>query len=77
MRHCISVEERIFAEQCFEVSEIICLSPYEGVPFTESIKHVIALLFSMAENMGVDLLWYVKQKMKYNSMREYKHGKKY
>lgn len=66
-----------FTEQCFEVSEMICLSPYEGVPFTESIKHAIALLFSMAENMGVDLLSYVRMKMKYNSMREYKHGKKY
>ncbi len=66
-----------FAEQCFEVSEMICLSPYEGVPFTESIKHAIALLFSMAENMDVDLLSYVRMKMKYNSMREYKHGKNY
>lgn len=66
-----------FAEQCFEVSEMICLSPYEGVPFTESIKQAIALLFSMAENMDVDLLSYVRMKMKYNSMREYKHGKKY
>lgn len=38
---------------------------------------LIALLFSMAENMDVDLLSYVRMKMKYNSMREYKHGKNY
>lgn len=72
-----SIRPGTFTEQCFQVCATISLSPYQGYPFTESIKHAIALLFSMAENMDVDLLWYIKKKMKYNSMREYKHGEKY
>lgn len=34
-------------------------------------------IFAMAHLYGIDLLWFVKEKMKYNLTREYLHGKKY
>lgn len=34
-------------------------------------------LFAMAKLYDIDLMWYVKEKMKYNETREYMHGKKY
>lgn len=66
-----------FIEQCFEVCETICLARYEGVPFTATITDSIAKLFFLAERKGINLIKHIELKMKYNSMREYKHGKKY
>lgn len=34
-------------------------------------------LFAIAYHLGLDLQWHIEQKMKYNEMRPYKHGKKY
>lgn len=38
---------------------------------------VLYSVFSIAELYGIDLMWYVKEKMWYNEHREYMHGKKY
>jgi NTP pyrophosphatase (non-canonical NTP hydrolase) len=34
-------------------------------------------IMDLAYSRGIDLEWHIKQKMKYNSMREHMHGKKY
>lgn len=45
--------------------------------FEDEIADAVIRLFDMAQGMGMDLEFHIKQKMRYNSLREYKHGKKY
>lgn len=44
---------------------------------SESFTAIIYFLFAIAYHYKIDLLWHIEQKMKYNEMRPYKHGKKY
>lgn len=37
----------------------------------------LAIIFALAESRGIDLLWHINEKMKYNELRPNKHGKKY
>lgn len=39
--------------------------------------HALNTLLGFAKLNKIDLLWFVEQKMKYNELRPYKHGKKY
>ena len=43
----------------------------------EQVNYAITQLFCLADILGIDLMWHIEQKMKYNEMRENKHGKKY
>lgn len=43
----------------------------------EQVNYVITQVFALADILGVDLLWHIEQKMRYNELRENKHGKKY
>lgn len=42
-----------------------------------NLSDTLYFIISVAYMLKIDLLWYIEQKMKYNSMRPYKHGKKY
>ena len=37
----------------------------------------LAIIFALAESRGIDLLWHINEKMKYNELRPNKHGKLY
>ena len=37
----------------------------------------LASIFELAESRGIDLLWHINEKMKYNELRPNKHGKLY
>lgn len=43
----------------------------------EQVNSAITQIFGLADMLGIDLLWHIEQKMKYNEMRENKHGKRY
>ncbi|WP_394287279.1 hypothetical protein [Bacteroides pyogenes] len=66
-----------FIWQCYFLCEKICLYRYEGTLDEVLVRNVMSYVFCIAKGMGINLLSYVGMKMKYNSMREYKHGKKY
>lgn len=34
-------------------------------------------IFGLAKHMGIDLMWFIEQKMRYNKFRPIKHGKAY
>lgn len=34
-------------------------------------------IFGLAKHLNIDLLWHIEQKMRYNELRENKHGKMY
>lgn len=60
-----------------------------GKTFTESIFNITRNLvdrdivysfikiFGLAKHLDIDLIWHVEQKMRYNELRENKHGKRY
>ena len=48
-----------------------------NIPIDCAIKDVISNIFSYCKSENIDLLWHIETKMKYNELREYKHGKKY
>lgn len=37
----------------------------------------LASIFALAESRDIDLIWHIKEKMKYNELRPNKHGKLY
>ena len=41
------------------------------------VQDVIIQIFGLSEHLHIDLEWHIEQKMKYNSLRPYMHGKKY
>ena len=43
----------------------------------KNINRSIGKIIAIAEALNIDLFWFVEQKMKYNGLREQKHGKKY
>lgn len=45
--------------------------------FEDEIADAVIRLFDLAEGKGIDLEWHIKAKMRYNSLRERLHGKKY
>jgi NTP pyrophosphatase (non-canonical NTP hydrolase) len=45
--------------------------------FEDEIADVAIRLFDLCGGLGVDLEKHIEMKMKYNSMRGYKHGKKF
>lgn len=57
------------------VFALVCLITDPDGPM---IMQMFLLLEYFAETMDIDLIWHIRQKMKYNETREYKHGgKKY
>jgi NTP pyrophosphatase (non-canonical NTP hydrolase) len=45
--------------------------------FEDELADVIIRVMDLAAFKGIDLEWHIKAKMRYNSLREHKHGKKY
>lgn len=43
----------------------------------EVIKASIVIIFLNADLLHIDLLWHIDNKIRYNELRENKHGKKY
>ena len=68
-----------FTENIFAISTIIYEPKFgvQGVSLHDKINRVIASTFCLAELFGVDLLWHIEQKMKYNELRPMLNGKKY
>lgn len=45
--------------------------------FEDELADVMIRVMDLAAFKGIDLEWHIKAKMRYNSLREHKHGKKY
>lgn len=46
-------------------------------PIHSCINISLASIFALAESRGIDLIWHINKKMKYNELRPNKHGKLY
>lgn len=45
--------------------------------FEDELADAMIRIMDLAYSRNIDLEWHIKAKMKYNSMREHMHGKKY
>lgn len=73
----VKVEELkcTFTEFCLYLCSLLS-RPEETLE--DKINYGIAALTKYAEQKGIDLMWHIEQKMKYNELRPYMHGgKKY
>lgn len=42
-----------------------------------NLSDTLYFIISLSHMLHIDIFWHIEQKMKYNEMRPYKHGKKY
>lgn len=68
-----ALKEMSFTERMFFLTSILT----EDRDIAEVIKASIVIIFLNADLLYIDLLWHIEQKMRYNELRENKHGKKY
>ena len=51
---------------------------YDGLyDFATSVNDMILSIFGLANHLGIDLLWHIEQKMRYNELRPMLNGKRY
>ena len=65
-----------FTEFCFGLCKQITSFTPGRIGMGVNIHIVLMEIFSYCRAMGIDLLWFIEQKMKYNELRPYKHGDK-
>lgn len=65
-----------FTEFCFGICKQITSFTPERIGMSVNIHVVLMEIFSYCMALGIDILWFIEQKMKYNELRPYKHGDK-
>jgi hypothetical protein len=58
-----------FAGKVYDIVSMLC--------FDEYVEYTMGDIFRLAYRRGIDLMWFVKEKMMYNETRELLHGKLY
>ncbi|MFR8962786.1 MAG: hypothetical protein ACLVIB_05280 [Bacteroides uniformis] len=67
-----------FTESIYAISTLPIRYFYEyNYSFESQIGHMLLSIFGLAKHMNIDLIWHMEQKMRYNELRENKHGKRY
>lgn len=60
-----------FTESMFRICVYVTDNFYRDEPFI-----LMNEIFAFCRDRNIDIFWYIKQKMKYNELRPYKHGDK-
>lgn len=67
-----------FTESIYAISTIPVRYEYEyGYSFEKQVKSMLLGIIGFANYTGIDLLWHINQKMRYNELRPVLNGKKY
>lgn len=73
-----SCNDETFTESIYAISTIPIRYEYEyGYPLGGQLNSMLLAIFGLAKHLDIDLIWHINQKMRYNDLRENKHGKKY
>lgn len=73
-----SCNDETFTESIYAISTIPIRYEYEyGYPLGGQLNSMLLAIFGLAKHLDIDLIWHINQKMRYNELRENKHGKKY
>lgn len=65
-----------FTESMFYISEKIVDEWYDDLTLQFKIPDVLNEIFSFCKSREIDIMFHIEQKMKFNSLRPYKHGDK-
>ena len=69
-------KDETFVETVYAIATLP--ARYDGLyDFATSVNDMIFSIFGLANHLGIDLLWHINQKMRYNELRGNKHGKRY
>ncbi len=69
-------KDETFTESIYSISTLTVR--YDGIfDLPTAVNDMILSIFGLAKHLDIDLLWHIEMKMKYNELREYKHGKRY
>lgn len=66
--------EKTFTENIYAIVKEIIDRKYS---LEEQVNYVITQVFALANILGVDLLWHINQKIRYNELRPMLNGKRY
>mgnify|MGYP000828438552 FL=1 len=73
-----SCNDETFTESIYAISTIPIRCEYEYDSLLENqLNSMLLAIFGLAKHLDIDLIWHINQKMRYNELRENKHGKKY
>ncbi len=67
-------KKKTFTENIYAIIKDLTNNKYS---LEEQVFYCLSQISRLAEILDISLPWHVEQKMKYNKLREYKHGKKY
>ena len=71
-----SCNDESFTESIYAIAMIPVRFEYEyDYSFDKQLNSMLLGIIGLSNYMGIDLLWHVEQKMRYNELRENKHGK--
>ena len=72
-----SCNDETFTESIYAISTIPIRYEYEYDSLLENqLNSMLLAIFGLAKHLDIDLIWHINQKMRYNELRENKHGKK-
>lgn len=73
-----SCGDETFTESIYAISTIPIRYKYEyGYSLSKQLNSMLLAIFGLAKHLGIDLLWHIEQKQRYNELRLHKHGKRY
>ena len=73
-----SCNNETFTESIYAISTIPIRCEYEYDSLLENqLNSMLLAIFGLAKHLNIDLIWHINQKMRYNELRENKHGKRY
>ena len=73
-----SCNDETFTESIYAISTIPIRCEYEYDSLLENqLNSMLLAIFGFAKHLNIDLIWHINQKMRYNELRENKHGKRY
>lgn len=66
-----------FTEVAYDLTKHIIVDEAFLGAMEAFLPNIIQYVYDWADSMGIDLDWFVEQKIRYNSLREPLHNKKY
>lgn len=70
------ISDKSFAHVAYLLNCYVSRMQYD-MPSAQIAKQAIEFVYGWSHHLGIDLDWNIEAKMRYNSNRSYKHGKKY
>lgn len=73
-----SCNDETFTESIYAISTIPIRHEYEyNDKLDKQLNSMLISIIGLAKHLNIDIMWHIEQKIKYNKLRSYKHGKQY